>query len=311
MRRSAGQLGWAARLGAVAALLLGCLPVSPVAAQVIMKEDPEGLKGVDLVQKLGASVPLNTPIVDSAGQTVELGKYFSQGKPVVLAMVYYDCPMICPLLLSRLQERINGVNYTLGEDFNVVVISFDPTNTTEMAASNKAAYLLGYNKKVTPAVEAGWSFHTASTGSARTIADAIGFKYRYIQESGQYSHPSVLTVLTPEGKVSRYLSGLDVNPGELRLALLEASEGKIAKTIADFFLHRCYVYNPSTGAYTMQAMRVMQMGGLATGLTLTVLIVGLKAGERLRAHRRAAAAAHTEGSGRPQVGRGPVMGHTP
>jgi len=197
-------------------------------------------------------------------------------------MVYYNCPMICPLILRRLQERLNAVPYTVGEDFNVVVVSFDPRNTTQMAAENKAAYLDGYKKKATPAIEAGWTFHTASASSARVIAEAVGFKYRYIEESGQYAHPAVLTILTPDGKVSGYVSGLEPEPNDLRLALLEASQGKIAKGLGDFFLHRCYRYDPKTGRYSLQATRVVQFGGLLTVAGLGALVAVLRAGERRR-----------------------------
>src|SRR4029450_3590001 len=119
-------------------------------------EDPPELKGVQLDPRLGAQVPLQTQITDWTGKSVELGEYFTQGKPVVLALVYYNCPLICPLVLQRLQDRVNGVPYLLGADFNVVVVSFDPTNTTEMAAANREGYLAGYNKPRTPVVDAGW-----------------------------------------------------------------------------------------------------------------------------------------------------------
>ncbi len=255
-------------------------------AQLIPKEDPPELKGVELIPKLGERVPLATPIMDWTGKTVELGKYFKAGKPVVLAMVYYNCPLICPLVLQRLQERVNGVPYNLGDDFNVVVISFDPNNTTEMAAANREGYFAGYNKAKTPAAQAGWAFHTASVGSARAIAEAIGFKYKYLEESGQYSHPALLTVLTADGRVSGYVSGLDSGSNELRVALLQASEGKIAKTWGDFFLHRCYRYDPKTGRYSLQATRIVQLGGLLTVAGLGALVAALKAGERARALRR-------------------------
>lgn len=312
MRQTAGQFVARSRRawpGAVAALLTLLALAAPAPAQVIMREEPEDLKGTGVEQKLGEQVPLNVPIVDSSGKTVELGTYFNQGKPVVLALVYYDCPMICPLALSRLQDRLNDATFTLGKDYNVVVLSFDPTNTTEMAATNRAAYLMGYNREVTDEVRAGWTFHTAAAGNARAIANSVGFKYRYLEDVGEYAHPSVLVVLTPDGKVARYLSGLDANKGELRLALLDASDGKIARTIGDFFLHRCYRYDPKNGAYTLHAMRVMQMGGLGTLLAIGTLIAGLKAGERLRAHR-AVAGAQTDSGSAPR-GAAPVMGHTP
>jgi len=315
MHLSAGQsLGVRRRFwpGAVAALLAAAM-VLPALGQVILKEDPEDLKGVDLVQKLGETVPLDIPIIDSTGKTVTLGTYFNKGKPVVLALVYYNCPMICPLVLSRVQDRLNETTFTLGDDYNVVVVSFDPKNTTEMAASNRATYLAGYNRKLTPQVEAGWTFHTATAGNARAIAESVGFKYRYLPESGEYAHPAVLVVLTPQGRVARYISGLDANKGELRLALLDATDGKIAKTIGDFFLHRCYRFDPKNGAYTLHAMRVMQLAGLGTVLAVGTLLAGLKAGERIRAHRAAQQVRDDQDASSDPApeGDGPVMGHTP
>lgn len=273
-------------LGAVAAAALWAAPAH---AQEFRKEVPEELKGIELDPKLGQHASLDTQITDSSGKTVTLGSYFHQGKPVVLAMVYYNCPMICPLVLSRLQERLNAVPYNIGEDFNVVVVSFDARNTTQMAAENKAIYLAGLTKPLTPIVEKGWTFHTATTGNSRAIADSIGFRYRFYPESGEYGHPAVLTVLTSDGVVSGYVSGLEPEPNDLRMALLQASEGKIAKTLGDFFLHTCYRYDPKTGRFSMQAVKVMQMGGLLTVVGLTTLIVALRAGERFRAHKRAAA----------------------
>jgi protein SCO1/2 len=286
-------------LGLVAAC---CCAIGAAPAQVIPKEDPPQARGVDLVPMLGGRVPLATPITDWTGKTVELGKYFKSGKPVVLALVYYNCPLICPLVLQRLQERVNGVPYALGDDFTVVVVSFDPSNTTEMAAANREGYFTGYNKAKTPAAQAAWAFHTATVGSARAIADAVGFKYKYLDESGQYAHPAVLTVLTPDGRVSGYVSGLDVGADELRVALLQASEGKIAKTWGDFFLHRCYRYDPNTGAYTFQAMRVMQAAGLLSVVAVTTLIVGLRAAERARKLRLERTSSVAGPGGRPAPG---------
>jgi protein SCO1/2 len=269
-------------LVAVAALLFAH---AAAPAQVIQKEEPSQLQGLELTKKLGDRVPLDFEFTDSTGAKVKLGKYFNQGsKPVVLALVYYNCPMMCPLVLSRIQERLNGINYSVGDDFNVVVVSFDPSNTTKMAADNKASYLAGYNKN-SKSTEAGWTFHTSDPVNVRKLADAVGFPYRYMPESGQYAHAAALTVLTPDGRVSGYIDGISADGGELKLALLQASEGKIAKSIGDFFLTRCYRYDPRTGTYTVQATRVMQIGGLLTVMGITTLLVGLRAAERARKQR--------------------------
>lgn len=270
---------------------MGMVCAAAAPAQVVLKDDPEPLRGVELDRKLGATVPMDAKLVDSTGKPATLGQYFNQGKPVVLALVYYNCPMICPLTLQRLQERLNAVPYTVGKDFNVVVVSFDPNNTTEMAAENKARYLDGYKLPPDKTIEAGWTFHTAPPGEARRIAEAVGFKYRLVEETGQYAHPSALTVLTPDGRVAAYVSGLEPEPNDLRLALLAASQGKIATGLKDFFLHRCYLYDPKTGKFSLQATRVMQVGGLVSVVGLTALIAALRAGERARKAREQRAAA--------------------
>jgi protein SCO1 len=267
-------------------LLVCMLCAAAAPAQVLNREVPAPARDVELVQRLGERIPLHLEFTNSEGREVELGTYFNQGKPVIVVMIYYNCPQICPLTLERLQQALNGLHFTVGEEFNVAVISFDTRNTTRMAAENKAAYLAGYNRPKTPAVLAGWEFHTATSQNARALADAIGFQYKFIPETGEYSHPSTFVVLTPEGVISRYTSGLDPNIRDLRLALLEASEGRIAQSLADFFLHLCFRWDPSAGAYNMQAMRLMQITGFLTVMGLLTLIAGLKAGERARAWRR-------------------------
>jgi protein SCO1/2 len=285
------------------------LCAAPAPAQVIQNEPPAPLQGLDLVKKLGEKAPLELEFTDSTGAKVKLGQYFNQkspsgvAKPVVLALVYYNCPMMCPLVLSRIQERLNGINYLVGDDFNVVVVSFDPTNTTKMAADNKAAYLAGYNKDQKKG-EAGWTFHTSEPVAVRRLADAVGFPYRFVPETGQYAHPAALTVLTPDGRVSGYIDGMSQDGGELKLALLQASEGKIAKGIGDFFLHKCYRYDPNTGAYSIQATRVMQIGGFLTVAAVVTLLAGLRAAERARRYRlEQQAAERGRAPAAPRVGR--------
>ncbi|MEX2218383.1 MAG: SCO family protein [Phycisphaerales bacterium] len=282
---------------------------APAPAQVIMKEPPAPLKDLDLIQKPGERIPLDLEFTDSSGRAVKLGQYFNQGKPVVLALVYYNCPMMCPLMLSRLQERLNGIPYALGEDFGVVVISFDPRNTPKMAAENKAAYLAGYNKNQAIA-DRGWTFHVSGPINARKLADAVGFPYRYVEETGEYAHGAALTVLTPDGRISGYLDGLGQDKGELRIALLQASEGRIAKTLADFFLHRCYRYDPASGSYTIQAFRVMQIGGFLTVMAVATMLAALRAGERARTMLRARGAGIPQPSGAGVPPAGPAFPHS-
>ena len=286
MTRRIGQFG--RKLAAFAAALPFALTAS---AQIIMKDPPPEAQDVGLVSKLGEQVPLDLEFVNGEGKNVKFRDYFKAGKPVVLTLMYYRCPMVCPLVLERLQQGMNGLPYIVGEDYTSVVLSFDPTETSKTAAEAKVQYLGGYAKPVTPVVKAGWDFLVCPSSNVRVLANAVGFNYKYIDEAGQYSHPVSLIVLTPEGKVARYVSGMDYTPEDLRMALLEASKGKIASSIGDWFRHTCYVYNDKTGKYTMRAMNVMRIGGFLTVAALGTLIAGLKAGERLRAMRRSRAAA--------------------
>jgi protein SCO1 len=267
-------------------LLLSVLAL-PARAQVLSRELPEPAQGVELVQRLGERVPLALEFTNSRGEKVALGSYFNQAKPVMLVMVYYNCPLICPMTLEKLQQTLNALPYTVGDDYKVLVVSFDARNTTQMAADNKAVYLAGYNRPKTPAVVAGWEFHTSTQENARLLSEAIGFKYKLIPETGEYSHASTYVLLTPEGVISRYVSGLEPDAREVRMALLEASEGKIAQSISDFWLHLCFRWDPTAGMYSLHAMRVMQITGFLTVLGLLTLVAALKAGERARAWRRA------------------------
>jgi protein SCO1 len=259
----------------------------PAPGQVLMREVPEPAQGVELVQRLGERVPPELEFTNSRGEKVTIGSYLNQRKPLMLVMVYYNCPLICPMTLEKLQETLNGLPYIVGDDFTVLVVSFDPRNTTRMAADNKAVYLAGYSRPKTPAVVAGWEFHTSTQESARRLSEAIGFRYKLIPETGEYSHASTYVLLTPAGVVSRYVSGLEPDVREVRLALLEASEGKIAQSISDFWLHLCFRWDPTAGLYSLHAMRVMQITRFLTVLGLLTLVAALKAGERARAWRRA------------------------
>ena len=286
MTRLGLQSGLGSRGVLAAAAMLLASWASPATAQLLMKEPPEELRGIDLVQKPGERVRQELQFTDSKGRLVALSKYFNRGKPVVLALVYYDCPMICPLTLERLQDRLNGMPFIAGEDFYALTVSFDHTNTTQQAATNKRVWHAGYKFDGKPGVEEGWEFFTSDINSVAMLAADVGFPYRYIPESGEYSHGSAIVVLTPEGVISRYLDGLGEDGQELRLALLEASEGKIARNWADFFLHRCFQWSASKNTYTLHAFRVMQFGGILTATAVATLLVGLKAGERARNFRR-------------------------
>jgi protein SCO1/2 len=255
---------------------------APVRAQVIHDELPPQVRGLDIRDRLGTRVPTDIVLTDSAGRQVTTGAYFDGRRPVVLAMLYYDCPLACPLILQRLQESLNGVEKTYGASFRVVVVSFDPRSTTEQAAHKRDLTLQAYNRKVTAEVAAGVEFHTASEAEARRLADAIGFDYRYLPDVGEFAHPAAIFVLSSEGAVSRALIGFDYPARDVTAALLEASRGRIASTLGEYFLYFCYHFDDATGRYSPRYMAIMRAGALTTLGLLTATVVWLKARERSR-----------------------------
>ncbi len=287
MDARAPQLGRWLRLGAMA-LAMAC---APAAARQALNRLPEAMQDVGVDDRTGERIPLDVRLTDSSGQPVTVGKYFQDGRPVVLLLAYYDCPLACPLMLQRLNDGLNSTDFTVGREFNVIVVSFDPGNTTRMAADARRLALGGYHQPVTESVRAGWEFHTAEEAEVRRLAAAVGYKYKYIEAQDEYSHPTALVVLTPEGVVSRYIHGFDVRGRDLKLALLEASEGKVARTLGDLFLHFCYRYDARAGSYSLQAMAVMKIGAVVSMLAVGGLILALKLGERARSRRRLAAPA--------------------
>ncbi len=268
-------------------------------AQVLSSEPPEAIRGLEVADKLGFRVPTDVKLFDSTGGTVEIGSYFSDRRPTVLLLVYYDCPMLCGLMLEKMNEVINGVQQTVGEDYRILVVSFDHTNTTEMARQMQERYHRGYDRGLDELGRESYLFHTTTAGEARRLADSVGFDYRFQPKSGEFSHPSVMYILTPDGTLSSYLSGLDYEPKQLRLALIDAADSKIARSIGDFFLHLCFSFDPAAGAFTLQAFRVMQVAGVLSIVGVAGLIGGLRLVEivRRRSAGRAgasASAAHTD-----------------
>ncbi len=224
----------------------------------------EQLQGVGIVERRGETLPAGLVVTDSGGDSVEVSEFFDGERPVLLVMAYYDCPMLCTLVLNALQDALNGVKWTAGDEFRVVTISFDHTNTTEMARQRQQMYLAGYDRE--DITEDAWTFHTADASTARAISDAVGFSYRYLAESGEFSHPAALIFLTPDGQVHNYLENIEYAPRDVKLALLEASQGKQG-SIFDRVQHFCFVYDPDKGHYVF-AMGLMRTGGLVTMLAL-------------------------------------------
>lgn len=244
--------------GGVLATTAQQLPVRP-------EERPPEIQNVGLDEKLNTQVDPNLTFIDEAGQTVALKDYFGKGRPVVLNLVYYSCPMLCGMVLQGVVGALKQVPYTPGQEIEVVTISFDPKETVALAAAKKVSILQDYAR---PGADKGWHVLVDKDGNAKKLADQVGFRFRWDDETKQFAHPSVTMILTPEGKLSRYLPGIDYPQRDMRLALAEASQGKIG-TISDRFMLYCYKYDPSSRSYTMAATNTMKAGGV-----LIMLILG-------------------------------------
>lgn len=238
----------------------------PVRAEGVPKE----LERVDIdATKLGASVPLDVEFIDESGRTVTLRQLLQPGRPAILQLGYLRCPMLCNLVLNKLVSALRGVDWSAGEQFDVISVSINPDERFELAAAKKQGYLVEYGRARSGG---GWHFLTGPAASSQALADAIGFGFAR-QPDGEYAHAACLFVLTPDGKVSRQLYGAEQKPATLRMALLEASGGAIG-TIVDRFILWCHVYDPDRSSYSWFAFRLMQVGGV---LTLTAIVGGLVA----------------------------------
>ncbi|MGP1272349.1 MAG: SCO family protein [Phycisphaerales bacterium] len=267
---------------ALLAVSLAALVSTTACAQVLNAEPPEAIRDLEIRNTVGEQVPLDIPLYDSEGQALQIGDYFTDRRPVLLLMVYYDCPLLCGLMLNKMNEVVNEASPTVGEDYKIVVVSFDHANTSAMAKGKQTLYHAGYDRGLTKLGRESYRFHTTTAAGARRLADAIGFDYRFMPASGEFSHPSVMYLLTPDGRVSSYLSGLDYEAKQLQIAILDASDGKTAMSIGEFFLHMCFSFDPTAGAYTLEAFRVMQIAGVLSVLGVGGLVGGLRIWEVVR-----------------------------
>lgn len=237
---------------------------------------PPMLEGVGVDEKIGRNIDLSLTFIDESGYPVPLSKFFNQGRPVILNLVYYKCPMLCNLVLNGQVAALREIPWTPGNEFDVVTISIDPTEGFDLAREKKAYYLGSYDK---PAP--GWHFLVDHENHAKRLAESIGFHYRYDGKIEQYAHASAIMLLTPEGRMSRYLYGIRYKARDLRLALTEASEGKGKFTIEKLLLF-CYHYDPASGSYTLFAKNIMRAGGSLTVLALGIVLAAFWRRERRR-----------------------------
>jgi protein SCO1/2 len=258
-------------------ILLTILLITPAVPSLADHPSPGSvsLKTLDYEQKLNAQIPLDLTFRDEAGQPVQLAQYFSQ-RPVVLLFAYYECPMLCTLVLNNLTKSLKELAFTPGDQFEIITVSMDPGETPELAAAKKAAYLREYNRSV---AEHGWHFLTGNQVEIDRLANTVGFRYEYDAQIDQYAHPTGVILLTPGGRVSRYILGIDYAPRDLRLGLVEAAEQKIGTPVDQFFL-LCYHYDPQSGRYTPVIENIIRLAGSATVAVLAGMVLWFLKRER-------------------------------
>ncbi|HEV3218022.1 MAG TPA: SCO family protein [Vicinamibacterales bacterium] len=236
---------------------------------------PPALREIGFDQNLDGQMPLNTPFKDEAGRTVKLGDYFGT-RPVVMVFAYYDCPMLCTVVINGLASALNVLSLQPGSDFEIVTVSFNPRDTPATASAKKASYIARYKQ---PGGAGAWHFLTGDQRSIDRVTKAAGFRYVWDQDTQQFAHPTGVMVLTPDGRLARYLFGIEYGPRDLRYAIVDASKGKVGSAVDSLALY-CYHYDPAAGKYTVAIMRLVRAGGAATVLALGAFIFIMTRKER-------------------------------
>ena len=236
-------------------------PGDPTAAR------PGILSKIAIDQKIGSQVPADIPFIDENGRQVKIGDYFGK-RPVVLALVYYECPMLCTQVLNGLVGAVSVLNFDAGREFDVVAVSFNPKEGPGLASQKKASYMERYGR---PQTAGGWHFLTGTQESIDRLTDAVGFRYEYDPKIGQFAHGAALEVLTPKGTIAKYFYGIEFSPRDLRLGLIEASEEHIGTVIDDVLLF-CYHYDPATGKYGASVLTLVRIAGVATILAFAIFL---------------------------------------
>jgi protein SCO1/2 len=255
-----------AGLSATLAVVLLATGLANPAPGQLTKEKPAAIEGVGVEQNLGAQIPLDLEFTESTGEKVTLADVFDGERPLILTMNYSDCPKLCSVQLNALVDAMRKMPWDLGQQYQVLTVSIDPLETPERAQLTRQKYLKDYGRAGTAA---GWRFLVSRDESRiLKLADTVGFRYKFLPERREYSHVAVLMVCSPDGRVMRYLGGVNYDPNTLRLSLIEASEGKVGSTMDQILLY-CFHYDPREGRYAPAAFRIMQLAGL-----LTVVVFG-------------------------------------
>lgn len=245
------------------------------AAQQLLEDAPE-LRGIDITEHLGESIPLELIFQDESGQDVRLADYFDGEVPVILTLAYYECPMLCTFVLNGLRSAVGQVKREPGTEFRMVTVSIDPEEDATLAAAKKDRYLDGLDRaQFDPA----WSFLVGDQKAISALADAVGFRYFYDEKQDEFAHPAMITIATGNGNISRYLYGIEYSPTDLNLAILEAAQGKIG-SIIDRLVLFCYHYDPAGKKYAIMAVNTMRVGGGITLFALGLLLAVLWARDR-------------------------------
>jgi protein SCO1/2 len=243
-----------------------CLPLAAIAQT--SNDIPPQLRNVSVQQKLDSQIPLDLKFVDENGSSVAI-RQLLRGRPVILSLVYYRCPRLCSMTLTGLLKALRVLDFTAGNEFDVLTVSFDPRETPQLAAAKKATYIAGYDRS---GARDGWRFLTGEQREILRLTNAVGFGFEYDITQEQFAHASAIMILTPEGRVSRYFFGLEFSPRDLRLGLVEAADHKIGSA-ADQILLYCFQYDPHTGKYSMAIMNVIRLFGALTVILIVSFIV--------------------------------------
>jgi protein SCO1/2 len=249
---------------------------------------PSALKEVGIDQKLNQPLPADAVFKDETGNEVKLGSYFGK-RPIVVSLVYYDCPMLCTQVLNGMIASFKTLSLNPGQDFDVISISFDPRETPALAASKKNTYVNYLPASKRAGADTGWHFLTGNEENIRRVTEAIGFRYRFDQSTNQFAHASAIYVVTPEGKLSHYFYGIEYAPRDLRLGLVEASQNKIGSAVDQLMLY-CYHYDPETGKYGAVVMNMIRLGGVITVFGIGLLLLVLRKRNSARVHLQAGGA---------------------
>jgi len=245
------------------------IPLVVTMALLLQNPNPDSvIARIGIDQKLDSPIDRDIPFRDESGRSVKIGDYFGS-KPVVLTPVYYACPMLCTELLNGMVNALHVLPFTPGKEFDIVTFSIDPNEGPELASAKKNHYLRDYGR---PQASSGWHFLTGSREAVERLTDQIGFRYTFDRNTNQWAHASTIMILTPDGKLSQYFNGIEFDPGDLRLSLVQASDGKIGSVI-DHVLLYCYEYDPATGKYSLLIMRVVRSFGILTVLGVATFVL--------------------------------------